>query len=171
MRVQKYIIAEGPLYEVRGGEGGNLAIFDCYVVAQTEQGQFISETLVVKGDGGYTEDGFRIPNTNYQADCFELLESLKRQTEIDITKGWQALPPLPTLEQSLEAEAVIEHAQRYGFSEPDYPYWLYTLKEDMFIVPHTQEEDDARALELEQRAMMGGGLSDADRNFLSRYNE
>ena len=122
LKVNRWTVIEGPLYEIPG-EGGMLALFDCEIVAVTDNGLYYKD-LRVSGLGGYTEDGFPFPNTNYKADCQAILAKLSLPCEID-TDQWFFIPEMPPLEVRLDMEATIENAARNNLPEIAYPYTMF----------------------------------------------
>lgn len=113
LAVQHYFVIEGPLYNVPA-EDGELTVFDCEIVAQTEKGVFGNGHYVPgyhaapNGDGGQDN----CPNRNYKAECEQLKASLPK--EIDETI-WGRLPEYPTLEERMANEAELENQERRGY--------------------------------------------------------
>ena len=113
LAVQHYFVIEGPLYNVPA-EDGELTVFDCEIVAQTEKGVFGNGHYVPgyhaapNGDGGQDN----CPNRNYKAEYEQLKASLPK--EIDETI-WGRLPEYPTLEERMANEAELENQERRGY--------------------------------------------------------
>jgi hypothetical protein len=124
LTVKRWTVIEGPLYEVRGGDGGPLACFDSEIVALTEKGLYSHPDLYVSGFGGRDEDGFAYANCNYKNECLKLLADMKDVKEIDTDKDWHFIPSVPVLEVRLQIETEIENAERHGMFM-NYPYPIY----------------------------------------------
>ena len=116
LAIEQIRTIEGPLYAVQG-EDSELYVFDCEVVAQTQQGNF-GNNYIVKGyhstDSG---EGFsvNVPNRNYKDDCAKFVVELQNTKQID-PSIWYKIPEPLSLEENLELEAELDNRERQGLS-------------------------------------------------------
>jgi len=116
LKVKRFTVLEGPLYQMNG-EDGPMHVFDSEVVAIAEDGNTFGRGYTVKGFGVSTEPDypFVYPNQNYREDCLGLILRLSKEyPEIDLNQGWYLIPQPRPLEERLKHEAEIEDAERQG---------------------------------------------------------
>lgn len=135
-KVARWTVIESQLYEAQG-EDGPFFVFDSTIVAETTAGLFLCGYGVL----GYVvdEDGLAHPNHNYKNECLAIIARLvaRGDVEIDEKDGWTFLPPNPSLETCLAAEANIEHAERHNLPPIDYSYTHYS--EAPYMRPEPEE--------------------------------